>query len=481
MSHDTSMPIVPVILCGGMGSRLWPMSRSKFPKQFMGWGSKEGSYLQQTVKRVAGAKFAPPVVVTNADHRFLVAEHLHEAGVTNADIILEPMMRNTAPAITAAALHIQSLYPNALMLVLASDHVIKDVDTFAHAVDCAAAAAREGKLVTFGIQPEYAETGYGYIQKGAEIAGLQGVNSLVKFVEKPDAATAESYVKSGEYLWNSGMFVFPVGAYLKEISTHHEHMLAVCGNAIDAALRDAYFIQLDKDAFAKAENISVYYAVMEKTQSAAVVPVSCGWSDAGAWDALWRIGDKDDAGNVALGQVFARDSHNSYMQVQDGAPIAALGVDDLVIVSTKDVVMVAPKSRAQDVKKLMEQVGTQNQQLVEHHQRIFRPWGCYETIELGARHQVKHITVKPGAKLSVQMHHHRAEHWTIVSGTAKVFCDGKEHILTENQYIFIPLGGIHAIENIGKVMLEFIEVQVGSYLGEDDIVRFEDRYGRAPK
>jgi mannose-1-phosphate guanylyltransferase/mannose-6-phosphate isomerase len=481
MKQNQSMPIVPVILCGGMGSRLWPVSRSKFPKQFMGWGTADGSYLQQTVKRVTDERFARPVVVSNADHRFLVAEHLFEIGVENADILLEPMMRNTAPAITAAALHIQSLYPNALMLVLASDHVIKDVDTFSEAVDRAAAAAREGKLVTFGIEPEYAETGYGYILKGEEIAGLKGVNVLKKFVEKPDADTASSYVKSGDYLWNSGMFVFPVGAFLKEISTHHENILTACGNAVDGALRDSYFIQLDKDAFAKAENISVDYAVMEKTASAAVVPVACGWSDAGAWDALWRIGEKDEAENVVTGTVFTRDTRSSYLQVQGGAPIATLGVEDLVVVSTKDVVMVAPKDRAQDVKKLMEQVGTENQQLVEHHQRVFRPWGCYETIELGGRHQVKHITVKPGAKLSVQMHHHRAEHWTIVSGTAKVFCDGKEHILTENQYIFIPLGGIHAIENIGKVPLEFIEVQVGSYLGEDDIVRFEDRYGRAPQ
>ncbi len=471
--------IVPVVLCGGMGSRLWPLSRSKFPKQFLGIGGEGKSFLQLAVSRVQDTRFSAPVVVSNQEHRFLVAEHLLEAGVKKSDIILEPMMQNTASAIAAAALHIRETQPDVLMLVLASDHVIKDYPSFSTAIDHAAAAASQGKLVTFGITPEYPETGYGYILQGDKLVGLDGVYGLKQFVEKPDEATAKTYIASGDYLWNSGMFMFPVDAFLKEIAAHQPKILEACDAALAKASRDANFIHLDKEAFAETVNISVDYAVMEKTKNAAVVPVSCGWSDAGAWDALWRIGDKDNAGNVVYGKAYIKDTSNTYIQTHGGAPIATVGLEDMVVVSTKDVVMVAPKDRAQDVKKLMEQVGAENAQLVEHHQRVYRPWGWYETIELAARHQVKHICVKPGAKLSVQMHHHRAEHWTMVCGTAKVYCDEKEMILTENQYVFIPLGAVHSIENVGQIPLEFIEVQVGSYLGEDDIVRFSDKYGRA--
>ncbi len=476
-------PIVPVILSGGMGSRLWPMSRSKFPKQFLGLaGNGKGSLLEQTAKRVAkgnGRPMKAPVVVSNVDHRFLVAEHMKRAGFSEVDIILEPEGRNTAPAIAAAALYIQSLYKNAIMLVLPSDHIIRDTDSFAKAVKLAADAAQEGSLVTFGIQPEYAETGYGYIKRGSQLNGSKGVYKVSKFVEKPDQETAGKYLSAGDYSWNSGMFMFPVEAFLEEIGQYQPEILKQVKSALDKGEKDSDFIRLNGKYFSKAPSISIDYAVMEHTKKAAVVPVSCGWSDAGAWDSLWRIGEKDKDGNVTSGVTYARDTKNCYLHVAGGAPVATLGVDDLVVVSTKDMVLVTRKDRAQDVKQLMEEVRSKNEQLVEHHQRVYRPWGFYETVELGTRHQVKHIQVNPGAKLSVQMHHHRAEHWVIVNGTARVTCDNEEKILSENQYTFIPLASVHAIENVGKIPLDFIEVQHGEYLGEDDIVRFSDMYGRA--
>lgn len=348
-------------------------------------------------------------------------------------------------------------------------------------VAVAADAARAGNLVTFGIKPEYPETGYGYIRQGKLLNGPldgKGVHQIGSFVEKPDTATAQSYLSSGEYSWNSGMFMFSVSAFIEEIRTHQPEVFAQVSKALAAGDKSADFVRLDEKEFAASPNISVDYAVMEKTSKGAVVPLSCGWNDAGAWDALWRISDKDAEGNVTRGQNYTYDVKDSYIQQFDGPPIAALGVDDLVVVSTKDMILVAKKDRAQDVKKLMEKVGQDNQQLVEHHQRVFRPWGYYETIELDNRHQVKHIHVNPGAKLSVQMHHHRAEHWIVTNGTARVQCDGEEMILTENQYVYIPLASVHAIENIGRIGLDFIEVQHGAYLGEDDIVRFSDMYGR---
>lgn len=476
-------PIIPVILCGGMGSRLWPVSRSKFPKQFIAFGEdRQASLLAETARRLKkNPAIKSPVVVSNADHRFLVAEHLRRAGYDRADIILEPMMRNTAPAITAAALLLHERFPEALMLVLPSDHVISDEASFMKGVAVAADAARAGNLVTFGITPEYPETGYGYIKQGKLLNGPldgKGVHQIGSFVEKPDTATAQNYLSSGEYSWNSGMFMFPVSTFIEEIRTHQPEVFAQVSKALAAGERNTDFVRLDEKEFAASPSISVDYAVMEKTSKGAVVPLSCGWSDAGAWDALWRIADKDAEGNVTRGQNYTYDVKDSYLQQFDGPPIAALGVDDLVVVSTKDMVLVARKDRAQDVKKLMEKVGQDNQQLVEHHQRVFRPWGYYETIELDSRHQVKHIHVNPGAKLSVQMHHHRAEHWIVTNGTARVQCDGEEMILTENQYVYIPLASVHAIENIGRIGLDFIEVQHGAYLGEDDIVRFSDMYGR---
>jgi mannose-1-phosphate guanylyltransferase/mannose-6-phosphate isomerase len=476
-------PIVPVILCGGMGSRLWPMSRGKFPKQFLGLGENpHSSLLTETVRRLKKEpSIRPPVVVTNQEHRFLVAEHLRQAGAERSEIILEPAMRNTAPAITAAALRLHARYRDALMLVLPSDHLIKDNAAFLAGVKTAADAAREGYLVTFGITPEYAETGYGYIRQGTALnegANDNPARRIGCFVEKPDAETAQHYLGSGEYSWNSGMFLFPVALFLEEMQAHNPELFAAVKRSVERGQQDQDFFRLEETNFLASPSISVDYAMMERTDKGAMVPLSCGWSDAGAWDALWRIGEKDEHGNVRRGSIYACDTENSYLHQFDGPPVATLGLEDLVVVSTRDVVLVAHKDRAQDVKKLMEQVGKENRQLVEQHQRVYRPWGHYETIEISDRHQVKHIHVNPGAKLSVQMHHHRSEHWIMVSGTARVLCDGEEMILSENQYVYIPLASIHSVENIGCIGLDFIEVQHGAYLGEDDIVRFSDLYGR---
>ncbi len=472
-------PIIPVILCGGMGSRLWPMSRQKYPKQFLELNRQHASLLQETARRVKTARnMKRPLIVSNVEHRFLCADHMSAAGFERCDIMLEPEMRNTAPAITAAAMYIQSQYKQALMLVLPSDHIIRDEESFLKGVEAASEAAMEGNLVTFGISPEYAETGYGYIKKGTALES-EGAYKISRFVEKPDMLTAQKYLADGDYSWNSGMFLFPVDLFLDEVAKHEPNIFKACRDSVEKASFEGQFISLDPTAFNRAPKISVDYAVMERTESAAVIPLSCGWSDAGAWDSLWRIGEKDDHGNVISGTVYADDVKNSYLRVEDGAPIAALGVEDLVVVSTRDAVLVSKKDRAQDVKKLLDKISQHDGSIIDQHSRVYRPWGFYETIDLGGRHQVKHIQVKPGAKLSVQMHHHRAEHWVVVSGTARVQRDEEEIILTENQYVYIPLGSVHAIENIGKMPLDFVEVQCGSYLGEDDIVRFEDRYGRA--
>ncbi len=476
--------IVPVILCGGTGSRLWPMSRSQFPKQFISFGDDpKASLLSETVRRIRRkAHVARPVVMTNEAHRFLVAEHLRHSGYEQADIILEPAMRNTAPAITAAALYLRSRYKDALMLVLPSDHVIDDEAAFLEGEEKTAAAARAGRLVTFGITPEYAETGYGYIRQGKLLNGPldgKGIHEIGAFVEKPDSSTAKSYLASSDYASNSGMFMFPVQEYLKEVEAHQPEIYTHVQTALEEGETSPDFTRLAAEPFESCPSVSVDYAVMEHTERGAVVPLSCGWSDAGAWDALWRIAEKDEQGNVIRGTIYQADTENAYLhQFQGGAPIATLGVEDVVVVSTGDMVLVTKKNRAQDVKKLMEIVAKDNRQLVEHHQRVSRPWGYYETIGLEERYQVKYIHVHPGGKLSLQMHHHRAEHWIITSGTARVQCDDEEMVLTEGQYVYIPLGSIHSIENIGKIGLDFIEVQHGTYLGEDDIIRLSDLYRR---
>lgn len=476
MSIDSQF-IVPVILCGGTGSRLWPLSRTHYPKQFLTLDGSDKSLLQDTITRIVGKEFATPVLVTNQEHRFLVAEHIRALNV-ECDILLEPVGRNTAPAITAAALHIQQKHPHALMLVLPSDHVIKNSVSFLAAVQEAKIAAQQGHLVTFGITPEYPETGYGYIKKGASLEQSSAF-AVEAFVEKPDLETAEHYINSGAYAWNSGMFLFPVTRLLEEIDHYEPDILRHVSHALEKSSRELDFIRLAKEPFLEANSISIDYAIMERTKHAAIVPVECLWSDAGAWDALWRIGEKDAEGNVSNGTVLARASHNNYFRADSGQAIAALGLEDMIVVATPDMVLVANQSHAQDVKKMMEEASIKNKNWVDHHTRVYRPWGFYETIRLNDRHQVKHICVHSGARISVQMHHHRAEHWVVVGGTGKVTVDGVERILTENDYVHIPLASVHCIENIGRVPLEFIEVQYGGYLGEDDIVRFDDRYGRA--
>jgi mannose-1-phosphate guanylyltransferase / mannose-6-phosphate isomerase len=470
--------IHPVILSGGSGTRLWPMSRSLYPKQLLAL-TGERSLLQETALRLAGGGgFAAPLVIANEEHRFIIAEQLRAIGVDAAAVVLEPVGRNTAPAATIAALRLVRDDPDALMLVMPSDHAIVDADAFRAAIAHAAAAARAGRLVTFGIAPERAETGYGYIAKGQALEGADGAFAVAAFVEKPDPATAERYVSSGDYLWNSGIFLFPAALYLAEIERLCRAMRDACARALAGARADADFIRLDKAAFADCPADSIDYAVMEHTEHAAVVPVAMGWSDLGSWDALWEIGGKDARGNALVGNVIAEDTGNCYLRSEAGL-VAAIGVEDLVVVATDDAVMVAPRNRTQDVKRLVGRLATERRGEVDALPTVHRPWGSYRSLHNGHRAQVKHIIVKPGAKLSLQLHHHRAEHWVVVQGTARIVRGNEEMILTENESTYIPLGTPHRLENPGKIPLHVIEVQSGSYLGEDDIVRIEDTYGRA--
>jgi mannose-1-phosphate guanylyltransferase/mannose-6-phosphate isomerase len=467
----------PVILSGGSGTRLWPMSRTYYPKQLLPLVG-ERTLLQQAALRVAGAEgFAAPLVIANEEHRFIIAEQLREIEVTTAGLLLEPVGRNTAPAACIAALSLIAAAPDALMLLMPSDHTIEDRAAFLAAVQRAAVAARAGRLVTFGIEPERAETGYGYIERDTALAKADGVFAVARFVEKPDAATAERYVASGDFFWNSGIFLFPATLYLSELERLHPDMLASCRQALEAARCDDDFIRLDKAAFADCPSDSIDYAVMEHTDRAAVVPVAMGWSDLGSWDALWAMAEKDAAGNALVGNVIAEDAKNCYLRSEAGL-VAALGVEDLVVVATDDAVMLAPRSRAQDVRRLVARLVKENRGEADALPRVHRPWGSYETLHVGHRVQVKHITVKPGGKLSLQMHHHRAEHWVVVQGTARIRRGDEEIILTEDQSTYIPLGTPHRLENPGKIPLHLVEVQSGAYLGEDDIVRFEDDYGR---
>jgi mannose-1-phosphate guanylyltransferase/mannose-6-phosphate isomerase len=478
--------IHPVILSGGSGTRLWPMSRSLYPKQLLAL-TGERSLLQETALRVADtAVFAAPVIVANEEHRFIIAEQLREIGVAPEALILEPMGRNTAPAACVAALRLLARQtsgqspadPNLLMLVMPSDHVIGDLTAFRQAIDRAAAAARAGHLVTFGITPERAETGYGYIASGAPLGSVAGAFAVTGFVEKPDPDTAERYVASGAYFWNSGIFLFPASLYLSELERLKPEMLAACTAALAAAKTETDFVRLDKAAFDACPNDSIDYAVMEKTQAAAVVPVSMGWSDLGSWDALWEMGDKDEHGNSLSGNVVAEATRNCYLRSEAGL-VAAIGVEDVVIVATGDAVMVAPRNRTQEVKQLVTRLLAEKRDEADALPTVHRPWGSYRSLHNGSRVQVKHILVRPGGKLSLQMHHHRAEHWVVVQGTARVRRGEEEIILTEDQSTYIPLGTAHRLENPGKIPLHLIEVQSGAYLGEDDIVRFEDHYGRA--
>jgi mannose-1-phosphate guanylyltransferase/mannose-6-phosphate isomerase len=417
------------------------------------------------------------MVIANDEHRFIVAEQLRLAKVAPRAIVLEPMGRNTAPACAVAALTLTAAEPDGLLLVMPSDHAIGNQPAFLAAIDRAAAAARAGRLVTFGIAADRPETGYGYIRRGAALDGIDGAYEVAGFVEKPDRARAETYLASGDYSWNSGIFLFPARLLLQEIDRLRPDMLGTCRAALDKAKRDLDFLRLDHDSFAACAGESIDYAVMEHTAHAAVVPVEMAWSDVGTWDALWQIGARDDSGNLALGDVILEETKNCYVRAEQGL-VAALGVEDLVIVATADAVMVARRDRAQEVKKLITRLEKDGRSELTAHPLVHRPWGTYRSIHNGLRVQVKHIMVKPGGKLSLQKHHHRAEHWVVVHGTAKVQRGDDEILLYEDQSTYIPLGTAHRLENPGKIPLHLIEVQSGSYLGEDDIVRFEDTYGR---
>lgn len=475
----TDTLIHPVILSGGSGSRLWPMSRAGYPKQFLNLNG-EHTMLQATALRVARQGFTAPLMVCNDDHRFIVAEQLRLANIEPGRIVLEPLGRNTAPAVAVAALALTQNQEDALMLVMPSDHVISDEQAFLSAVDQAKTAAMQGKLVTFGIEPTAPETGYGYIQKGQTQADAPGVFNVMRFVEKPDEATAQAYLNSGEYAWNSGIFLFSAKRYLEELTQHNPAMVTACEQALAQAEQDLSFCRLNKDAFAECPADSIDYAVMEKTTDAAIVPVSMGWSDLGAWSALWDIEQKDENGNASKGEVLLHNTHNSYIH-SDHPLVAVTGLDNVIVIATDDAVLVADKNNAQDVKKVVDQLKAEGRGEHLLHTTVHRPWGSYRGIDLGERYQVKRITVKPGERLSLQMHHHRAEHWIVVSGTALVTNGEKSFLLRENESTYIPIGETHRLENPGKVPLHLVEVQSGSYLGEDDIVRFEDGYGRAPQ
>ncbi|KAF0225570.1 MAG: mannose-1-phosphate guanylyltransferase / mannose-6-phosphate [Rhodospirillaceae bacterium] len=454
--------LIPVILSGGAGTRLWPLSRELRPKQLLKLNSDQ-SLLQETAGRLGGR----PMVVCNQEHRFIVAEQLRELEMEPRAIVIEPVGRNTAPAVAVTAL---LAAPEALLLVMPSDHQVRDVDAFRRAVGQAVPLAQAGQLVTFGIQPTEANTGYGYIKRGDGFA-------VEKFVEKPDRATAEAYLASGDYLWNAGIFLFQAKIYLEELAAHHPAMVTQCRAALDQGGSDLFFFRLAEEPFAAISGESIDYAVMENTSRAAVVPVDMGWSDIGSWSALWQESPRDGNGNVLLGDVIAEGVDNCYVRADDRL-VAAIGVRDLIVVATDDAVLVADKAHDQDVKKIVERLKAAGRSEASQGSRTWRPWGWFQTIDDGHRYRVKHIQVNPGAKLSLQKHWHRSEHWVVVTGTALVTCGDNIFTLRENESTFIPAGTVHRLENPGKLPLRMIEVQSGEYVGEDDIVRIDDDYGR---
>ena len=468
--------ILPVIMAGGNGSRLWPLSRELYPKQFL-TVSGELSMLQQTVARLTGMEHHAPLLICNEEHRFIAAEQIRLGGFAHSGIILEPVGRNTAPAIALAAL--QALKnaeqdEDPILLVLAADHLIEDTSAFQTSVRKALPFAKDGKLVTFGIVPTEPETGYGYIKAGQ----TQGdAFKVAQFVEKPDLSTAQCYLASGDYYWNSGMFLFKASRYLEELKKYSPEILLACEASMQESSADMDFVRVNIEAFQRCPDDSIDYAVMEKTDSSMVIPMDAGWSDVGSWSALWEVSEKDENNNVIKGDVISVNSVNNYLH-SNNKLIAVVGIDNLVVVETKDAILVAHKEQVQDVKMIVNHLKALGRTEHKIHRVVYRPWGKYDSLDIGSRDQVKRITVKPGAKLSLQMHHHRAEHWIVVSGTAKVTNGDKTILLTENESTYIPIGQVHALENPGVLPLELIEVQSGSYLGEDDIVRFEDRYGR---
>ena len=469
--------LIPLILSGGSGTRLWPVSRKNLPKQFLSL-TGQGTLFQQTLARTRLLPdIASPIVVASEDHRFLVAEQLLESGIEGATIVLEPVARNTAPAIALGALQAIERDPEAILLVLPADHLIGDTSNFTGGVELALPAASKVWLVTFGIRPDRPETGFGYIRRAESIG--EGVYRVAQFVEKPTLVTAESYLADGGYDWNSGMFMFKAARYLEELGQQAPDMLAAIRAAHASVKVDLDFVRIDPEAFAEVPDNSIDYAVMEKTQRAAVIPVACDWSDIGSWSALWLAGMRDAQGNLREGDTIAVNTCNSLLRSHQRHLLATVGVDDLIVVTTPDATLVAHRDAAQDVKRVVDELKAAGRTEHSLHRVVRRPWGSYDSLESADRFQVKRIVVKPGASLSLQKHHHRAEHWIVVSGTAEVTCDEKIFLLGENQSTYIPLGSVHRLRNPGKVPLEIIEVQSGSYLGEDDIVRLEDVYGRS--
>ncbi|WP_340051883.1 mannose-1-phosphate guanylyltransferase/mannose-6-phosphate isomerase [Pseudomonas proteolytica] len=466
---------LPVIMAGGSGTRLWPLSRQLNPKQFLPLVDPDLTMLQATIQRLDGLDHATPRLICNENHRFLAAEQLRQLGLEEANIILEPVGRNTAPAIALAALQALSEQTDPIMLVLAADHLIQDVNAFHQSIAKALVLAESGKLVTFAITPTHPETGYGYLQMGAAVG--EGGFEVSRFVEKPDLATAQDYLAQGSYFWNSGMFMFRASRYIQELERFQPTIVSVCREALAKGAQDMHFTRVDSAIFSSSPDDSIDYAVMEKTSDAVMVPLNAGWSDIGSWSAIWDSGEKNEQGNLFKGDVLSESTSGSYVHATHRL-VTTVGVENLIIVETKDAVLVAHKDHVQDVKKIVDQLKGCKRHEHTNHREVYRPWGVYDSIDNGERYQVKRITVKPGEKLSVQMHHHRAEHWIVVSGTARVTNGEKTYLVTENQSTYIPIGQIHALENPGMIPLELIEVQSGSYLGEDDIVRFEDIYGR---
>ncbi|MBI5136266.1 MAG: mannose-1-phosphate guanylyltransferase/mannose-6-phosphate isomerase [Nitrospirae bacterium] len=469
-------PFIPVVLAGGIGSRLWPLSRELYPKQLISLVGEQ-TMLQATLGRLEGLEgCAPPMLVAGDEHRFLAAEQVRRRPNAPQSIVLEPEGRNTAPAVAVAALLARAGGADPLLLVLPADHVIGDVPAFHGAVETALAQAETGSLVTFGIRPDHPETGYGYIHQGAP-ADVPGAFRVERFVEKPDLPTAQRFVAAGDYFWNSGMFAFRASVYLEELKAHAPDILTAAEAAVAGATRDLDFTRLAAGPFGACPSESIDYAVMERTARAVVVPVSMAWNDLGSWRAVWETSGPDAQGNVLMGDVIAEDVSGSYIRAEERL-VAAVGIKDLVVIETGDGVLVAPRERSQDVKTLVKRLQGAGRRELSVHRTVYRPWGTYTVLEVATRFQVKHITVKPGAALSLQMHHHRAEHWVIVSGTARITRNDEVFLLSENQSTYIPIGTRHRLENPGTIPLEMVEVQSGAYLGEDDIVRFDDIYGR---